>query len=567
MVETHAVLAPMSVSPPRPRGRHAAGRGDDGRSAVAARDEGAEPAAVGGPVKPPSEAGGSAPQRRARANAGIRSTGRAAALNIIGAGVAAVLGAAFTAGTTRSFTQEEAGIFAAASSVFAIAYTVSRLGTGTGAVYQLSRYRATGRVDRLRASLRVATLPVLVVSTVVGGLLFALAPFLAARLGRGDDLVVPLRVLAVFIPLAAVSDLCLASARGLGATLPLVVVEKISRPLAQVVLLTAVVLLGTRPSVGLPAAWVLPYLPAAVVAWIWLTRLRRSVERRHGVTDPVPVDREEVRAFWSYTAPRALGSVVQIALQRLDMVLLLALRGPADAAVYLAATRFLVFGQLGGQALSTAVQHRFGELLATDRRREASRLYGTATAWLILTTWPAYLLFAVAAPFVLAVFGKGYQVGEPAMLVLAGAMLVATACGTVDNVLNMAGRTTWTLGNAILALVVNIVVDLLLIPDLGVLGAAIGWACAIVTNNVVPLVQLAVAERLHPFGPGMVLAAGTSLLWFLVLPGGACLLLDRSLPVLTAAALLGAAGFAATSWGFRRALELEPLLGAYRRRR
>jgi hydrogenase-4 component E len=41
-------------------------------------------------------------------------------------------------------------------------------------------------------------------------------------------------------------------------------------------------------------------------------------------------------------------------------------------------------------------------------------------------------------------------------MVLAGAMLVATACGMVDMLLNMAGRTSWTLANSLVALAVMV---------------------------------------------------------------------------------------------------------------
>jgi len=59
--------------------------------------------------------------------------------------------------------------------------------------------------------------------------------------------------------------------------------------------------------------------------------------------------------------------------------------------------------------------------------------------------------------------------------------------------LNMAGRTSWTLINSIVALVVMVGVDLLLVPPLGVPGAGIGWAVAILTNNLLPLTQLVVS--------------------------------------------------------------------------
>jgi hypothetical protein len=139
----------------------------------------------------------------------------------------------------------------------------------------------------------------------------------------------------------------------------------------------------------------------------------------------------------------------------------------------------------------------------------------------------------------------------------------------VDAVLAMAGRTTWTLMNATVALVVNVSVSyyLLTSTDLGILGAAIGWAAGIVVNNVLPLTQLAVSMRLHPFGRGTLLAMLVAGCWLGVLPLVAALTLGSGLPVLVGAVAVGFAGYAATSWRLKDVFELDALVRATKRRR
>jgi O-antigen/teichoic acid export membrane protein len=483
----------------------------------------------------------------------LGSAARSGTLSLAGAAVSAVLGAVFTVLVTRGTDRDTAGVFFAATSVFLLLLAVARLGTGTGVVYFFTRHRALGSPSLLWPALRSATVPVVAVAGMLGVGLFGAAPLVASAIGAGEAGVVPLRVLAVFVPFAAVSDLYLAAARGFGRVRPLVLVDRIGRPALQV--LGALVALGAgwAVSAALPLAWAGPYAVTAVVAVVWLRRLMPPVASTGSRTVTGS------RAFWAFTAPRALGSIAQIALQRLDIVLLAALAGPAEAAVYTAATRFLVFGQLGGQALSTGVQHRFGTLLALGDRAAAGELYRTATAWLMLVTWPLYLLSALYAPYVLALFGRDYAAGEPVMVLLALTMLVATGCGMVDTVLNMAGRTTWTLANAVGALVVDVVLNLLLIPRLGILGAALAWAAAIAVNNLVPLAQLAVSLGLHPFGRGTAVAGALAVLAFGVVPGAAALALGRSLPVLVAATAAGAALYAAGTWAARDPLRLSAL--------
>ena len=86
-------------------------------------------------------------------------------------------------------------------------------------------------------------------------------------------------------------------------------------------------------------------------------------------------------------------------------------------------------------------------------------------------------------------------------------MLVATGCGMVDMVLAMAGRTSWNLVNVLVALAVTIGLDVLLIPRLGALGAAIGLACAMVANNLLPLIQVGRALGCTRSAPGTRAAA------------------------------------------------------------
>jgi O-antigen/teichoic acid export membrane protein len=135
---------------------------------------------------------------------------------------------------------------------------------------------------------------------------------------------------------------------------------------------------------------------------------------------------------------------------------------------------------------------------------------------------------------------------------------VATGCGMVDMVLAMAGRTSWNLVNVLVALAVTVVLDLLLIPAHGALGAAVGLACAMVVNNLMPLIQVGRSARLHPFGRGTRSAALLSVACFGVLPWALTAATGRTFAVLAAVP-----AFLAGAWLLRVPLAL----GAFKPRR
>lgn len=491
-------------------------------------------------------------------------------LNLLGVAVAAIASFGLNIVVTRSWSMSEAGLFFAATSAFMIAYAAARLGTGIGSVYFISRYRTLGQPERIRASVLVGLLPVLL----VGGLLAVAGWLLTPQIvdltfaEPVPGAVPALRALLLFVPVAALCDFALTACRGFGKMRPLLLIERLGRTGLQLLGVALAAALGLSATTALPLAWALPYLPAAIVAMIWLGRLVRRAERAAGTVRRPPVGwREEFRPFWRYSGPRALSGLAQMVVQRLDIVLLGALRGLSEAALYTAATRFLALGQLSGQALSTAVQHRLAEQLAREDRAAAGRLYQAATGWLVVLAWPAYLLFASFAGPMLALFGSGYDAGRKVTVFLALMMLVATGCGMVDTVLNMAGKTAWTFYNALAGTVVNVLANVLLIPRYGIMGAAVAWSASILITNLVPLAQLYRSFRLHPFGPGTLTGAGLALACFGVPSLVLHVVTEPGVVALLVVAALGAVVYAAAVWRLRRVLQLDSLQSLRRGRR
>lgn len=503
---------------------------------------------------PGQPAGALAADRRA----GLAGLARGGALGLLGSAVSAGSALVVVVAVTALLPATTAGQFFTVTSLFLIGQAVARLGTNTSLVYFVARMRALGEPERIAGCLRLAVRPVAAVGTLLGAAMFAVAPWVGEALfgPQAGSTAAALRILAVFLPVAAVADLVLAASRGFGTMRPTVVHDLIGRGVLQVVGVTVAVVAGWDTLPALAAAWVAPFLLPALAGTRDLRRLLPV--GRPELPPGLPAAALSAREFWSFTWPRGIAGLAQIALQRLDIVLVAAFLGPAPAAVYTAATRVLVLGQLTNQALSSALQPRLGELLARRDREATTVAYRAATTWLILLNWPLYLLLAIFAAPLLGLLGPDYLAGQDVVLVLAAAMLLASACGMVNTVLIMAGRTSWNLLNAVLALGVNIVADLILIPKVGILGAGIGWALAIAVSNLTALGQIHRLEGIHPFGAATLRAIGLSALCFGVLPFGAQLLVDRPLVVAGALTLAGAA-YVGLCHRWRRVLALDVL--------
>lgn len=492
---------------------------------------------------------------------------RSGTLNVAGTLAGGVAGILLVITVTNTFSPRDAGLLFAATSLFLILTAVAELGAGAGLAHTMQRALAAGDGASARACLPVALLPILALSVLMAAGLVLGAPTVAGHIGTEADTatsVALLRVLAAALPVATAYSTVLAATRALGTMRPNVLVEKLGRLPAQIVGVLPVAFFGAPP-VWLAVAWSAPYALGLVAVVAWYRRLRPDTpagSRPPGGTAAL------AKRFWSYTAPRALAQVCQVALQRVDIILIAALLSPAHASIYLAATRFLIVGQLGTQAIQQVLQPQLARLFADSdgNRAVIHSVFTTATAWLMALAWPTYIVSALTAPLWLQVFGPGYGGGQSVVLVLALTMLVATACGPVDTVLLMAGRSVASLANNAAALIVNLALNVALIPAFGLLGAALAWSAALLVRNFLPAIQVRGAYGLVAVSPATVRVALSAALAFATVPLPLRLVLGEPGAWTVGWMLPGTALYGALVWHGRDALELGAF-GALLRRR
>jgi len=398
-----------------------------------------------------------------------------------------------------------AGTVFVAMAVFNIAFRVAGLGSEVGLVRSLASVERTRW--RERVVMTTAVTRTLVAGTVLAaGIAVGRSP-LARLLGGGadlGDLTLTLVAIAPFIPVAAVAVLVFARTRAHETMVPTVVLDRIVRPAAQVLLLGGAAATGAGPA-GLTVAWAVPYALVLPPAIMWSRRMSSPEGSATGDAAALRAD------YWRFTAPHAVTTALQVLLRWADILLVAALVDPASAAVYTAATRLLLAGNFLNLAVVQAISPMVGRELSAGRTSRAAELFGTGTAWLVTVTWPYYLLVIGFSSTLMGVFGASYSDGATVLVILASAMLVAAAVGPVEAVLLMAGGSRLSLLDNAAALVLQLGLDLVLVPRWGIAGAATSWALSLLITNLAPLAQVKRLLGIHPFGPGHLRAAGLAL--------------------------------------------------------
>ena len=496
----------------------------------------------------------------------IKVLARGGAATLVGSVAQALSGMLLLVGLGRVIGTDGAGAFLEAVAIFNIAAVTATLGVDTGFIRSLSRSRVLGRGQDIRRILWVGYVPLIVLGLIAALLVALNAEMLASFLAEdaeAEQVAQFVRVFAVFIPFGAMLLATLGATRAYETMVPTVAVDRIGRLGAQAVLVVVALLLGLD-DLWVAVAWGLPVLAAMVWSASWLRRLTGSEKGDTGVA-PTPL-RSVVSDFWSFTLPRTFASIFRVAVLWLDVLLVGALISASAAGIYAVSTRLLQLGLAVAFAVGQASQPMISRLITDSGSEATRRLYETATAWQVLLTWPQYLILAVFASAFLGIFGSGFIDGAAVVVILAVSAMIGGGAGPVDMVLLMAGKSLWSFWNTALSLSINVVLNLWLIPQIGITGAAFAWATSRVVGNVLPLLQLRSTFRLHPFGARWARAALLSLAIFG--GGGVAVRLVVGDGLLTAIVfgLLASVGYGLILYRWRDRLDLSTAVAGFRRR-
>lgn len=204
------------------------------------------------------------------------------------------------------------------------------------------------------------------------------------------------------------------------------------------------------------------------------------------------MDRAGLSDFGRGTIVIGVSALVLMVLFRVDAVMLGVLRGDAEVGIYTAAYRLLETVLFVAFALRNAV---FPVMSATGSagRLGAAMQGGTAALAVVYVPFTAVLL-AESGPVLNLLFGEPYgQASATALRWLAPAPLLFAIAYLGNSALQAAGRNSGMLAGAVTATVMNVGLNLALIPAYGAAGAGASSTISFAVQSAVVLGYLRVA--------------------------------------------------------------------------
>jgi O-antigen/teichoic acid export membrane protein len=99
---------------------------------------------------------------------------------------------------------------------------------------------------------------------------------------------------------------------------------------------------------------------------------------------------------------------------------------------------------------------------------------------------PILAVVILVAPFIMGIFGEGFVRGSLSLIILAVGQFINAATGPINSILIMTGKQKLNRNIMVVATIVAIILDLLLIPVYGAVGAACVNTFGVIIMNLVP---------------------------------------------------------------------------------
>lgn len=248
--------------------------------------------------------------------------------------------------------------------------------------------------------------------------------------------------------------------------------------------LTITVLMGAAYLFGAPTGAVTAMIVAVVTTWAVTIAQLVMLGRRLKTKVPTGPKLYETKTWVATSLPIFVVEGFYLLLTYVDILALEHYRTPDEVAVYYAGARLLAIVAFVYFAIAGATTHKFTQYhISGDQKRLAS-FFAETIKW---TFWPSLLacalILALGRPL-LGLFGAGFQSGYDVMFILAIGMLSRAAVGPAERLLNMLGERKQCAFIYATAFAINLVLCMVLIPRIGIEGAAVATSSALVVESI-----------------------------------------------------------------------------------
>ena len=156
----------------------------------------------------------------------------------------------------------------------------------------------------------------------------------------------------------------------------------------------------------------------------------------------------------------------------------------SEVGIYHTAFKLSMFAAVALMSINSIASPKFAEMFGKNDMEGLKKVVHQSTKMIFWTSIPLVTIFFIFPEFFLGLFGEEFKIGVTAFIFLSCGRLVSSFSGSVGNILQMTGNQNIYALILFFGAILNIVLNLILIPKYGINGAAIASMSSLIVWNL-----------------------------------------------------------------------------------
>ncbi len=182
--------------------------------------------------------------------------------------------------------------------------------------------------------------------------------------------------------------------------------------------------------------------------------------------------------------PLMFAQSVQFIMAWTDKLMLGAMTTPEDVGIYHTAFKLSMFAAVALMSINSIASPKFAEMFGKNDMEGLKKVVHQSTKMIFWTSVPLVTIFFIFPEFFLGLFGEEFKIGVTAFIFLSCGRLVSSFSGSVGNILQMTGNQNIYALILFFGAILNIVLNLILIPKYDINGAAVASMSSLIVWNL-----------------------------------------------------------------------------------
>lgn len=390
---------------------------------------------------------------------------------------------------------EEYGLLSVGIAFFGILTTISVLGLNKGILRYVSYYKGKSDYPRIREILISAIKITLPLSIVFSLSLFIFSNKISITFFNNQNLAIVLKILALAIPFAVLSEIFINAIRAFQKVRYEVYSKNITENLIRVILTLVFLLLGLK-LFGITLAYSISIFTTAVLSFYFLEKKIYPFFKTDYKESATGIKRELLLYSW----PLSLSTFTFLIMLWIDTLMLAYLtKNPSLVGIYNAVLPTAQLLYVLPYALTYLFLPILTELYSQGNMKLLTSIYRINTKWIFMINVPNFAILILFGKQILSIlFGSIYAVGATALIFISIGYFMNYFLMNSSYMLMIYKRPKDILYNVLAGSLVNIILNFLLIPILGITGAAIATGSSFIIITLISFIQSYYITKINP---------------------------------------------------------------------